>query len=45
MIEDGTVRLRWRLLYITWFQFMDFRNFKAEIREKNVSSFKFFCYF
>lgn len=39
MIEDGTVRLRWRLLYITWLQFVDFRNFKAEFREKNVSSF------
>lgn len=37
--EDGSVRLRWRIAYLSWLDSFNFKNFKAEYREKNVSCF------
>ena len=38
-IEDGSVRLRWRILYLTWIHALNYKNFNAEHREKNVGDF------
>ncbi|KAE9551298.1 hypothetical protein FO519_005478 [Halicephalobus sp. NKZ332] len=35
-IEDGSVRLRWRVLYLTWIHALNYKNFNAEHREKNA---------
>jgi hypothetical protein len=35
VLEDGTVRLRWRVKYLNWFQTLDWRNFRAQHRKQN----------
>uniref|UniRef100_A0AC34FN60 Uncharacterized protein n=1 Tax=Panagrolaimus sp. ES5 TaxID=591445 RepID=A0AC34FN60_9BILA len=34
--EDGSVRLRWRVAYLSWLDSFNFKNFKAEYRDKNA---------
>uniref|UniRef100_A0A914YUB0 Uncharacterized protein n=1 Tax=Panagrolaimus superbus TaxID=310955 RepID=A0A914YUB0_9BILA len=34
--EDGSVRLRWRVAYLSWLDSLNFKNFKAEYRDKNA---------
>lgn len=36
-IEDGSVRLRWRVSYLNWLSIFNYKNFNAEYREKHVS--------
>lgn len=38
MLDDGTVRLRWRVKYLTWIQIFNPKNFNKEIRKRNVSN-------
>uniref|UniRef100_A0A7E4UR90 Uncharacterized protein n=1 Tax=Panagrellus redivivus TaxID=6233 RepID=A0A7E4UR90_PANRE len=39
ILEDGSVRLRWRVPYLTWMQALNWKNFNAEYREKNAKWF------
>lgn len=36
ILEDGTVRLRWRIHYLTWLQILNPRNYNDEQRKKNL---------
>uniref|UniRef100_A0A183CJN9 Phospholipid scramblase n=1 Tax=Globodera pallida TaxID=36090 RepID=A0A183CJN9_GLOPA len=36
ILEDGTVRLRWRVLYLGWLGMLNLRNFNYEYRKKNL---------
>jgi hypothetical protein len=36
ILEDGTVRLRWRIRYSTWLQFFNPKNYSKEQFEKIV---------
>uniref|UniRef100_A0AC34Q4N8 Uncharacterized protein n=1 Tax=Panagrolaimus sp. JU765 TaxID=591449 RepID=A0AC34Q4N8_9BILA len=35
-IEDGSVRLRWRVSYLSWLSIFNYKNFNAEYREKHA---------
>ncbi|CAD5206974.1 unnamed protein product [Bursaphelenchus okinawaensis] len=37
LLDDGTVRFRWRMKYLHWYQVLNVKNFNPEIREKNCN--------